>query len=86
MGQGDLVELVEDPRFHLVVDEFFESGGVGDPAFDVLVDDEGEGVKELGLGEEDEVVVFWEFFEDEAEVTEGIERHEVGIVDCYRPI
>jgi hypothetical protein len=46
-----------------------------------LVRSELEGGVKEGLADEDEVVVFWEVFEEEAEFSEGFDGDEVGVVD-----
>lgn len=56
VGEGDAVELAEDPAAHVVGGELGELGGVGDAAANVLVDGEGRGVEQLWLAEEDELV------------------------------
>jgi len=61
--------------------EGFEFGGVGDAGFEVAVGAELEGGVEEGLADEDEVVVFGEVFEEEAEFAEGFDGDEMGVVD-----
>lgn len=55
--------------------------GVGEAAADVLVDGQRKRVEQLGVPEEDEVVVLGEVLEDESKTPEGGGGHEVGAVD-----
>ena len=79
--ESDAVELVCDVGGEVCGGEGFEFGGVGDAAFEVVVGPELKGGVEGGLADEDEVVVFGEVFEEEAEFTEGFDGDEVGVVD-----
>jgi len=74
-------ELVVDVGGEVCGGELFEFCGVGDPRFYVLVGTELEGGVEGWLPDEDEVMVFGEVFEEEAEFAEGFDRDEVGVVD-----
>ena len=81
VSEPGLVELFEDEFFHVVGVEFEEGSGEGDSGFDVFIDAQGHGGEEVGLAEEDEVVVFGELVEHESEFAEDVEVHEVGFVD-----
>ena len=81
VGQGGEVELLMDVVGEGGWREQFEFGGVGDAAFDIELAAELEGGVEGGLADEDEVVVFGEVFEHEAQFVEGFDGQEVGIVD-----
>lgn len=62
MWETGAVELGEDEAFELVVVEGVEFGAVGDSGFEVAVDAQLQGGVELGLTDEDEVVIFREVF------------------------
>jgi len=62
VGEADAVELAVDELEGGVGGEGVEAGGVGDAVFDVGVLAELECGVELGVAEEDEVVVFGEVF------------------------
>ena len=78
--EADAFELVVDVGGEVGGGEGFEFGTVGDPGFEVLIGPELQGGVEEGLADEDEVVVFWEIFEEEAEFAEGFDGDEVGVV------
>jgi hypothetical protein len=54
---------------------------VGDAAFQVELRAELERGVEGGLADEDEVVVFGEVLQQEAQFVEGLDGQEVGVVD-----
>src|SRR5271155_89959 len=54
---------------------------VGDAAFDVLVDAEVEGGEQTGPAEEDEVVIFGEVLEQQSQLAQVGQVHEVGVVE-----
>ena len=62
MRESNAVELVVNEAGEDGWCEGVNTGGVGDAVFDVAVVTELEGGVELGLAEEDEVVVFGEVF------------------------
>ena len=61
--ESDTIQLAVDEVLKCGGCEGVDAGGVGDSVFDVAVVAELEGGVELGLAEEDEVVVFGEVFE-----------------------
>jgi len=65
--EGDAVELGVDVLDEVVVGELVDFCGVGDACFEVVVDFELEGGVEVGLSDEDKVVVFGEVFEQKTE-------------------
>ena len=81
VGEADAFELGVDVLGKICGGELFEFGGVGDAGFEVLVGAELEGGVKEGLADEDEVVVFWEVFEEEAEFAECFDGDEVGVID-----
>lgn len=62
--EADAFELVVDVAGEVGGGEGFEFGAVGDSGFEVLIGPELQGGVEEGLADEDEVVVFWEVFEE----------------------
>ena len=81
MAKSDAVEFPEDEVAHVVGVEAFGDDGVGDAAFDVLVDAEVEIGEQAGLADEDEVVVFGEVLEEQPQLAEVGQVHEVGVVE-----
>lgn len=81
MGKSNAVELGVDEVGEVDGGEEFESGAVGDAAFEVAVGAELEGGVEGGLADQYEVVIFGEVFEEEAKFTKGFDGDEVGVVD-----
>ncbi len=79
--QAHFFELMKDEFFHVVRSEFLQQNGVGDTAFDVFVWCEGQLCEQVGLCDEDEVVVFGKVFEEQSESAQGIGFHEVGVID-----
>jgi len=63
VSEGDAVELREDEARDVFGREALYDDGVGDAALDVVVHRERQRVQQLGLGEEDEVVVLGEVLE-----------------------
>ena len=61
--ESDTIKLAVDEVEQCGGCEGVDAGGVGDSVFDVAVVAELEGGVELGLAEEDEVVIFGEVFE-----------------------
>ena len=81
VGEAAAVEFAQDEQFDVLRGEGVEHGGVGDAAAQVLIDREGELGEESGLGKEDDGVVAWGVFEQEAHFAQVLGWHEVGIVD-----
>jgi hypothetical protein len=75
------VELAVDEVFHIIRVYSGHLDGIGDTAFDVLVDDEMQFLHELRLSKEDEIVIFREVLEEEPEFSQAFHIHEMGIVD-----
>ena len=61
--------------------EAFGDDRVGDAAFDVLVDAEVESGEQAGPADEDEVVVFGEVLEEQPQLAQVGQVHEVGVVE-----
>ena len=81
VSESDAVEFAEDEVAHVIGIEAFGDDGVGDAAFDVLVDAEVEGGEQAGPADEDEVVVFGEVLEEQAQLAQVGQVHEVGVVE-----
>jgi hypothetical protein len=75
------VEFANEEAAHVVGIEPFGDDGVGDAAFDVLVDAEVEIGEQAGMANEDEVVVLGEVLEEQTQLAEVVEVHEVGVVE-----
>ncbi len=58
-----------------------EDDGIGDAGTDLLVDGQGQGLHELGLADEDEVVGGRKVLEEQAQTTEALRRHEVRVIN-----
>ena len=71
VAEADAVEFAQDEVAHGVGPEAFGDDGVGDAAFDVVVDAEVEGGEQVGPADEDEVVVFGEVLEERAATCAG---------------
>ena len=81
VSESDAVEFAQDEVAHVVGVEPFGDDGVGDAAFDVLVDAEVEGGEQAGPADEDEVVVFGEVLEEQPQLAQVGQVHEVGVVE-----
>lgn len=81
MGEAGAVELVVDEVGDVGGREWFEFGGLGDAGEDFFVLAHSEQGHEFELADEDEVVVFGEVFEKEADFFEDVGGDEVGVVD-----
>jgi hypothetical protein len=81
MTQPDGVALGIEEGFHILGIQAWHLDGIGDAALDVLIDGQVQLVHELRLGEEDEVVVFREVLEKEAQLPETLDIHEMGVVN-----
>ena len=81
VSQSDAVEFAQDEVAHGVGVEAFGDDRVGDAAFDVLVDAEVEGGEQAGPADEDEVVVFGEVLEEQPQLAQVGQVHEVGVVE-----
>ena len=81
VAEADAVEFAQDEVAHGVGAEAFGDDRVGDAAFDVLVDAEVEGGEQAGPADEDEVVVFGEVLEEQPQLAQVGQVHEVGVVE-----
>jgi len=81
VAEPDEVELGVEEGPHVFGVEAGDLDGIGDAALDILVDGEVQFMDELGLGEEDEVVVLGEVLEEEAQFAQALDVHEVGVVN-----
>jgi hypothetical protein len=79
--EGDAVKLVENELDDVVRGEFVEDNGVGDATTEVVVDGERKLLKEFGLSEENEIVVFGKVLKNEPEFAKGVDLHEVGVIN-----
>ena len=70
-----------DELAHGIWAKAFGDDGVSDPALDVLVDAEVERGEQVGPADEDEVVILWEVFEEESQLAEVGQVHEMGVVE-----
>jgi hypothetical protein len=60
------VDLRKDEFFHLIGIETFHDDRVGNSGFDILIDLQSQGMKELGLTGENEVMIFRKIFKKES--------------------
>jgi len=81
VAQFDEIELAVNEVFHVIRIHPGDLDGIGNAAFDVLVDDEMQFLHELRLCKEDEIVVFRKVLEEEPEFAQAFHIHEMGIVD-----
>ena len=79
--ESDAVEFAQDEVAHGVGVEPFGDDRVGDAAFDVVVDAEVEGGEQAGPADEDEVVVLGEVLEEQPQLAQVGQVHEVGVVE-----
>jgi len=81
VAEPDEVELGVKEGAHIFGVKAGNLNGIGDAALDVLVDGEVQFVDELGLGEEDKVVVLGKIFDQEPEFAQAFDVHEMGVVN-----
>ena len=79
--ESGAVELAQEEVAHGVGTQAFGDDRVGDAAFDVLVDAEVQGGEQAGPADEDEVVVFGEVLEEQPQLAQVGQVHEVGVVE-----
>ena len=79
--EPDAVEFAQDEVAHGVGVEPLGDDRVGDAALDVLVDAEVEGGEQAGPADEDEVVVLGEVLEEQPQLAQVGQVHEVGVVE-----
>lgn len=84
MAESDFVELPEDEGDGVVGREPLQQDGVGDAAPEVVVHSQIQLGEQLWLGDEDEVVVLGEVLEDEPEAAQGVDFHEMRVIDDGR--
>jgi len=71
VAEADEVELGIEEGLQVVGIEPGDTDGIGDAALDVFIDGQVQLVHELGLGEEDQVVILGEVIHDRAGHNEG---------------
>ena len=81
VAKADAVEFAQDEVAHEVGAKAFGDDGVGDAALDILVDAEVEVGEEAGPTDENEVVIFGEVLEEQSELAQVGQVHEVGVVE-----
>jgi len=81
MAEAGTIKLVENELVGLIGIEFWNDDGISDPGFDIFVDGKANLVEQRRLSNEDDVVVFWEIFEEKAEFSQANNRHQMGIVN-----
>src|SRR5271155_4514411 len=81
VSEAGAVEFAEDEVAQVVGVEAFGDDGVGDAAFDVVVDAEVESSEQAGAADEDEVVILGEVLEEEPQLAEVGQVHEMGVVE-----
>ena len=81
VAKSDAIEFTPNEVAQGIRAEAFGDDGVGDPTLDVLVDAEVEGSEQVGPANENEVVVFGEVLEEESQLAEVGQVHEVGVVE-----
>ena len=81
VSESDAVEFAEDEVAHVVGMEPLGDDGVGDAALDVVVDAEVERGEKAGPADQDEVVVLGKVLEEEPQLAEVGQVHEVGVVE-----
>ena len=78
--QSNLVKLVVDELLYPRSGQGFDFDGVGDPTANVFVGPQLQGGVEAALPKEDEVVIFRKIFQQQAQLAQGLNGDEVGIV------
>ncbi len=81
MAKTGAIELIEYECRSGVRIEFWDYNGVGDSRFDIFIDAQADIGKQRGLANEDEVVIFWEVLEEQAQFAKTIDLHEMGVID-----
>jgi len=81
VAKAAAVELIEEEGFDGLGGKPWHEGGEGDAGFDFLVDRKAQGLEQRGLAKEQEVVSAGEVLKEQAEFSQTVGRHEVGIVD-----
>jgi hypothetical protein len=84
VGESGTIELGAHEGEDVVGGELAEEHRVGDATAEVIVGREGELGEELGLCDEDEVVVLGEVLEEQTKAPEIAHVEEVGVVDDGR--
>lgn len=81
MPQSCAIELIEDKGCEVVWIEFWHEDGEGNSGFNVLVDGEMDITHQIGLADEDEVVIFWEVLEEEPQFSQAFDVHQMSIIN-----
>ena len=75
------VQLGVDESGRIIGRELLQEDRVSHAALEIFVAGERKTIQELGLGNEDEVVVFGEILEEQAQTAESRDIHQVRVVD-----
>ena len=81
VAQADAVQFAQDEVAHVLAMEAFGDDRVGDAALDVQVDAQVQRGQQVGPADEDEVVVFGEILEEEPQLAQVGQVHEVSVVE-----
>jgi hypothetical protein len=81
VSQSDTVEFAQNEVTHAVGTQAFADNRIGNPTFDILVDTKFEIGQQAGLPDEDKVVILGEVLEEESQLAQVGQVHEVGVVE-----
>jgi hypothetical protein len=82
--EAGLVEFGEDPCLHVVGSDLLHDDRIGYSALDVLVVGQADAAQERRLADQDEVMVLGEVLEEQAELSEALDIHEMSVVNDRR--
>ena len=81
VAEPGTIELVEEEGFDGIGSEAGQESGVSDPRTDFFINGEGQGLEELGLADEHQVVRTWKVLAQKSQLSQTVGRHQVGVVD-----
>ena len=81
MRKRDGVELSEDKFEHIIRVKLGEDDGISNSGIDIAVDAEGKVVHKRRRTDKDDIIVFRELLEHEAEPAEDRKIHKMGVID-----
>ena len=81
VSQADAVQFTQEEVTHAVGTQAFGDHRVGHATFDILIDAEVESRQQVRSAHEDQVVVLGKILEQQAQLTQVGQVHEVGVVE-----